>query len=91
MEERKAYYTKSLGRKVATGALPKKITKIHVISSLYDKWSVVVEGSSKAIRSSLNKRQALQLARKTASNKFAETIVIHDRMGQVQKRLKVIQ
>ncbi len=59
MDSTKAYYSKSLGKKVANGALPKKIKKIHVISSLYYKWSVVIEGSTRSVRSGLNKREAL--------------------------------
>ncbi len=89
MAEQKAYYTKTLGRKVASGAKPIKVSKIHVVSGPSNTWSVVAEGSLISIRSSLNKRKALSCARKTAARKSAQFIVIHDKNGNVAERIKV--
>lgn len=89
MEDRKVLYTRSLGKKVANGALPKKISKIHIITAEYDKWSVVLEGSTRSVKSDLSKKEALEFAKKIASSKSAELIVIHDKAGRSSKRLKV--
>ncbi|MEO6133160.1 MAG: DUF2188 domain-containing protein [Saprospiraceae bacterium] len=89
MAEQKAYYTKALGRKVALGARPNEVSKIHVISGPSNTWSVVAEGSVVSERSSLNKRSALSYARKSATRKAAKFIVIHDKNGDVAKRIKV--
>ena len=89
MASKKAVYTKSLGRKVASSARPVSISKIHVIRGPSNTWSVVVEGSLISIKSALEKRAALSLAKKEAKNKSARLVVVHDKYGNVAERIKV--
>jgi len=89
MSTQGAFYTKALGRMVAKGARPDKITKIHVISGKNDTWSVVIQGNFKAFRASLSKSEAISLAKEIAAKKAAEFVVVHDKSGNVMRRIPV--
>jgi hypothetical protein len=81
------YYTKALGKEVAAGARPETINIIHVITGQNNTWSVVVQGSLRALRSSLNKREAIAFAKITAKKKMADYIAIHNKNGYVDRRI----
>lgn len=89
MSTQEAVYTKSLGRQVAKGAKPDKITKIHVISGKNDTWSVVVQGNSRSSRSSLTKSEAITYAKTLAHSKSAIWVVVHDKNGYVDRKIEI--
>lgn len=89
MSTQVAYYTKALGKIVAKGARPDRITKIHIIFGKKDSWYVVAEGNSRSSRSSLTKSEALTYARRLAKSKSANWVVVHNKNGDVDRKLEI--
>lgn len=83
-----AYKNRGSQVKVSKRSKLPPITKIHVISHRPN-WSIVAEGRIKSFRSSLSKSEAIALARKLATRLSADFVVIHDRNGEVTKRIAV--
>jgi len=82
---RKVIYTKSRGETVASLARPVNIAKLHVILG-ESKWSVVIEGNTKALRTFLTVDQAINFAKDIAAKKTGE-VVIHEENGLIKDRI----
>ena len=78
----KSLYNKKLGTEVANQARPSKPADYHVISSLGDKWSVVRDGSIKAIKVFFSQDEAISFAQVYA-NKINGQVIIHDKFGRM--------
>ena len=83
--EGKSLYTKKLGKSVAAQAQPAEAMKFHVISG-DKKWSVVSQGSVKAIRTFPTVEEAIDFAKDIASKKTGE-VVVHEKTGQIKDRI----
>ncbi len=81
----KLIYTKKLGKSVASQARPLDKVKYHVILG-DSKWSVVLEGSVRALRAFTTVEQAVAYAKEKASEKTGE-VVIHEKNGLVKDRI----
>ncbi len=79
--EKRRMYTKKLGSAVAKSA-QSGLVRYHVISSESSKWSVVSEGSTRAMRAFTTKDQAIDFAKETASRKTGE-VIVHATSGQI--------
>ena len=80
---RKSLYTKRLGAVVASKAQSATTGRYHVISGDTKKWSVVSEGSVRAVKAFDSKKDAVNFAKKTASKKTGE-VIVHAKTGQIR-------
>ena len=83
--QNKKIYTKKLGSLVARGA-HSSLARYHVIANESSKWSVVTEGSTKALKIFETKQKAIDFATTFAVNKKGE-VIIHTEFGQVAERM----
>ncbi|MFV8364715.1 DUF2188 domain-containing protein [Flavobacterium sp. ZT3P35] len=87
--ERKRIYTKKLGSTVARSARS-GLVRFHVISSESTKWSVVSEGSTRALKAFPTRDQAINFAKETASRKIGE-VIIHAESGQIADTISYLK
>jgi hypothetical protein len=85
---KKVKYSKRRGEAVASLAHPKTISKFHVIVG-ESKWSVVKEGSTKALRSFSTANQAIDYAKEIAAEKTGE-VVVHEESGFIKDRVSFL-
>ncbi|MEO6820199.1 MAG: DUF2188 domain-containing protein [Ginsengibacter sp.] len=83
---KKSLYTKKLGDAVASNAQPARRGRYHVISGDAQKWTVVPEGSIRALKAFLTQEEAITYAKESAEKKTGE-VIIHQRTGQVRDRI----
>lgn len=81
-------YSPTRSARIATSARPVTVEKVHVISSTGGKWSVVGDGSIKAIKSFASKQSAVNFAKRMKSSSI-KSIIIHDRYGAVDSIISV--
>ncbi len=81
----KAIYTKKLGRSVADLARPRGTYKYYVMEE-NSKWSVVSEGSVKALKVFATSDLAIEFAKEKAIRDTVEVVVV-TRYGQIKQRL----
>ncbi len=79
----KSLYTKRLGAVVASRAQNATSGRYHVISGEARRWSVVSEGSVRAVRAFDSKKDAVSFAKKTALKKTGE-VIVHAKTGQIR-------
>lgn len=79
---KRSLYTKKLGNDVAKSARPSNPIRYHVISGDSKKWTVVPEGSIRAVKAFSTQRQAITFAKHTAVKKSGE-VIIHGKTGQI--------
>lgn len=87
--QRKRIYTKKLGSTVARSA-QSGLVRFHVISSESTKWSVVSEGSTRALKAFSTRDQAINFAKETASRKTGE-VIIHAESGQIADTISYLK
>ncbi len=78
-------YTRKLGQSVAELAQPSSSMKLHVVSG-ESNWSVVSEGSVRAMRAFSSIDQAIEFAKAIAIKKAGE-VVVHQDNGEIKTRL----
>lgn len=78
----KRMYTRKLGSTVARSAHASVSVRYHVISNESTKWSVVSEGSTRALKAFSTKDEAINFAKENASRKTGE-VIIHAISGQI--------
>ncbi len=83
---KKSLYTKKLGMKVASDALPELVGHYHVISGDSSKWTVVSEGKVRPMKVFSTQKAAISFARRTASLKTG-VVYIHAKTGQVRDKI----
>lgn len=83
----KSIYTKRLGNVVARNAKSSDPVRYHVIPSHSDKWSVVSEGSVKAVKAFATKNQAVSFAKQFVVSKHAGEVIVHGVDGRVLNRV----
>lgn len=71
-------YTRKLANLIAQSATPSIPGVFHIISTISNKWAVVLQGTTKAIRIFSAKRDAISFARKKAASCLVNEIVVHD-------------
>lgn len=86
--KRKIKYTKSLGKTVASLARPFDLYKYHVISG-DSRWSVVLEGGVRALRTFSTVEEAVIFAKDKASENIGE-VVIHEESGLIKNRISFV-
>lgn len=74
-----------MGSLVARGA-HSSLARYHVIANESSKWSVVSDGSTKALKIFETKQKAIDFATTFAVNKKGE-VIIHTELGQVAERM----
>ena len=79
----KKFYTKKLGRRVATNARRIDSNRYHVILSDGQKWAVVADGNVKASRVFPDQLKAINFAREAATKLNGE-VVVHKRTGEIE-------
>lgn len=83
--QNKKIYTKKLGLLVARGA-HSSLARYHVIANESSKWSVISEGSKKAIKIFETKQKAIDFATTFAVTKNGE-VIVHTEFGKVAERM----
>jgi hypothetical protein len=78
-------YTRKLGQSVAELAQPSASMKLHIVSG-ESSWSVVSEGSVRALRAFATIDQAIDFAKAIALKKAGE-VVVHQDNGEIKARL----
>lgn len=81
----KVIYNESWGAKVASLAKSINSGKFHVISGISG-WTVVSDGSVRALRTFRDVKGAIEFAKERASSKKGE-VIIHAENGEVTKRI----
>jgi hypothetical protein len=85
----RSIYTRQLGTAVAKNAKSKGLIKYHIIPSSPSKWSVVPEGSVRAVRTFNSKDQAISFTKKLAALKHAKEIIVHGADGGILSEFQV--
>lgn len=80
---RRIIYTASLGRFVSRAAKIAKTDTAHVIYNSSNGWAVVMDGSSKSVKSFTTKGGAVMYAKKYLKSKSGNKVIIHDRNGKI--------
>ena len=75
-------YTKKLGDRVASSAHSVNTGRYHVITGESTKWTVVPEGSTRALKAFSTRDQAINFAKESAFKKTGE-VIIHLETGQI--------
>ncbi len=85
----KIQYTRALGKLLTTSIQnSKESVRYHVVSGLTQNWSVISEGSTKAVKSFSEQEEAINYAKQKVANRTGE-IVIHTKNGQIGSRIPV--
>ena len=80
---RKRFYTKELGKKVATGARIAKSSKYHVVLSDGERWAVVADGNTRATKVFSSQTTAIDFAKEYATKMKGE-VIIHKKTGEIE-------
>ena len=81
----KSIYNQRLGREVARKAQSVITDKVHVIAGVDNVWSVVPEGTTRAVRNFRSQQQAISFARQYAGTE----VIVHAENGAVRKKYRL--
>ena len=84
---KKVFYTKELGRLVASNADGSLETKYHVVSTFSGGWGVLRHGKRRPCKYFRSKKDAIAFGKKYAVSKSAVALVIHGEDGDVIQRI----